>query len=233
MSLGWIGIAPVVLAALGCHELESVEPMAGPTAPPDQAVALPAFNREVLALIAGYPDRGFGGYAWPAPAGTAGTTRDLVLGGDTIARGGHGNHCVGVTLEVYWRALEACPGGAAAAFAGSRAARRFRRLWYVPVDGGAGPAEALPAHRLGARIARLDDALPGDFVQAWAADGSGHSMVFLGWDRDPAGAIRGIRYWSSQPWTDGIGASSMPVGPDGWVADQIHVARAACPAARD
>ncbi|MBZ0234347.1 MAG: hypothetical protein K8M05_18605, partial [Deltaproteobacteria bacterium] len=123
----------MLVALAGCSALEQVE---STPAPP---VAPLALNARVLELIATYPDGGFGGYAWPARKGTSGTTRDLRLGGDVIASGGDGNHCVGVTLEVLWRALEACPGGVAAALDAKRA-RAFKRTWYVPVDRGAGAA---------------------------------------------------------------------------------------------
>jgi hypothetical protein len=97
------------------------------------------------------------------------------------------------------------------------------------VLGGAGPAEALPAHRLGARIA-LDDARPGDFMQAWNHDETfGHSMVFLGWKRDAAERITGVRYWSSQPWTDGIDVSESAIGDGGFDPSRIYIARASCP----
>lgn len=91
--------------------------------------------------------------------------------------------------------------------------------------------DALPAQKLGERIAALDDARPGDFVQMWNADeSSGHSMVFLGWNRADAGAITGIRYWSSQPWTDGIGTaeSTFGVADAAYNLSRVHVARASC-----
>lgn len=203
---------------------------AGEIVPPGRVEEDATLNARVLALIATYPDSGFGGYAWPARKGTSGTTRDLRVGDDVIANGGEGNHCVGVTLEVFWRALEQCPGGIAAALDDKRA-RALKRTWYVPVDRGAGSAEALPAFALGERVARLEDARPGDFMQAWRADGLGHSMVFLAWQRDDDGAIVGVEYWSSQPWTDGIGRASTTIGVDDASFDpgQMYLARARCP----
>ena len=201
----------VLIALSSCHR-ESA---------PATNVPARTLNERVLALLDEYPAHGFGGYAWPASAGTAGTTRDLRLGDVVFAHGAPGNHCVGITLEVFWRALEGCTGGAEAALDLS-AAQDLKRRWYVPQLGGRGATDALTAHRLGTEIS-LKDARPGDFVQAWNADGTfGHSMIFLGADRDR------IQYWSSQPWTEGIGRSESPIGPDGFDPQHIYVARAAC-----
>lgn len=203
-------LAFAIIALASCHR---------DAASPAQAPA--RFNDRVLALLDEYPAHGFGGYAWPAAAGTAGTTRDLRLGDVVIARGGPGNHCVGITLEVFWRALEDCAGGVASALDVS-AAQDLKRRWYVPELGGPGAPDALSVHGLGTGVS-LEDAQPGDFVQAWNADGTfGHSMIFLGADADE------IRYWSSQPWTDGIGRSHSAIGPAGFDPSRIHVARAAC-----
>jgi hypothetical protein len=49
------------------------------------------------------------------------------------------------------------------------------------------------------------------------------------WQRDPRGEITGVRYWSSQPWTDGIGESEMSLGDSGFDPSRIYIARAACP----
>ena len=224
-ALGW-GLVLAVLwvvagALLGCKRRQ------GAGGSPGAA----GFNQRVLALTRGYPTGGFGGYCWPAPAGSDGLTRDLHLGDDVVARGGAGGtHCVGVTFEVFWRALEACPGGAGAAL-DATAARRLRTTWYVPELGGQGAAAALEQSGLGQRVS-LDDARPGDFVQAWSRGGLGHSMVLLGFTRDAGGAPTSIRYWSSQPWTQGIGIGETAITADdsGFDPAQIYIARARCPA---
>jgi hypothetical protein len=150
----------------------------------------------------------------------------LRIGDDVVAHGGDGNHCVGMTFEIYWRALEAC--GDIGAMFDAKSARAFRDRWYVADRGGAGAVEALALFQLGTPVA-FADARPGDFVQAWTRDRSkGHSMVFLGWNRDTSGQPIAIRYWSSQPWTEGIGVSEMPLGDAGWDPAQIYIARASC-----
>src|SRR5262245_4204471 len=56
--------------------------------------------------------------------------------------------------------------------------------------------------------AGLPAAQPGDFVQFWRGDegsGGGHSVIFLGYEKNAAGEVIGIKYRSSQPNTDGIG----------------------------
>ncbi|HUQ02914.1 MAG TPA: hypothetical protein VM261_10485 [Kofleriaceae bacterium] len=236
------GFGVLVMGAAGCAALEAT----GEAPEPSRAVeaALPEFNARVLELVATYPDGGFGGYAWPARKGTSGTTRDLRAGGELIANGGEGNHCVGVTIEVFWRALEECPGGVAAAMS-AKQARAFKRTWYVPVDGGMGAAEAIVVFGVGERVVRMEDARPGDFLQGWRADGLGHSAVFLGWQRDEAGGeegqeegerrIVGVEYWSSQPWTDGIGRASTTIGVDEASFDpqQVYLARARCPTVKE
>ncbi len=188
---------------------------------PPAAVRAPTFNERVLALIDDYPAQGFGGYAWPAVAGTAGTTRDLTLGDAVIAHGGAGNHCVGITLEVFWRALEQCNGGVAAAL-DIAAAQDLKRRWFVPELGARGAVDALVSHGLGTAVP-LDQAQPGDFVQAWSADDTtGHSMIFLAADTDH------IRYWSSQPWTAGIDRSESALGDGGYDREHVYVVRARC-----
>jgi len=220
-ALGWALVLAVVGALVGCKR----RPGAGGRA------AGVDFNQRVLELTRSYPVGGFGGYCWPAPAGSDGLTRDVRLGDDVVARGGAGGtHCVGVTFEVFWRALESCPGGAAAAL-DAAAARRLRTTWYVPELGGQGAAAALEQSGLGTRVS-LDDARPGDFVQAWSHSGLGHSMVLLGLVRDASGAPTAIRYWSSQPWTEGIGIGETAIAPDdtGFDPAQLYIARARCPA---
>ncbi|MEM9493045.1 MAG: hypothetical protein AAGC55_28100 [Myxococcota bacterium] len=180
-----------------------------------RARELPPLNAAIVDLAASYPIRDDGdgqGYMWPAPRGRHGTTRDLYLGRTRIARAGRGTHCVGLTFEVLWRVLEQQPGGPGGLGLDRRRSRRLRALWFVPDPRGRGPAEALPALDLGVAIDDPDQALPGDFVQFWMNGGRGHSAVFLSWLRDQSGQVIGLRYWSTQPWTDGIDVSSHRIG---------------------
>ncbi len=187
-----------------------------------------ALNAQVMRLIAEYPEKGFGGYMWPAKPGTHGTTRDLFYRKTRIARAGDGTHCVGVTFEIMWRALATVPG--AQTRLSHKQAKRLRYLWFVPQDGGMGPAEALPAYGLGKRISDWSQARPGDFIQLWNQDRTfGHSAIFVGWIRKGEGQIVGVTYWSSQPWTGGIGLSAFSIGnqPGDMDPDAVFIARLA------
>jgi len=185
-----------------------------------------SLNAKVMALISEYPEKAFGGYRWPAAPGSHGTTRPLYHGGRRLARPASGTHCVGITFEVMWRALDV---GARSALS-TKEARRLRKLWFVPKDGGMGPAEALPRAGLGRRILDWNEARKGDFLQLWNKDRTlGHSAVFLGWRRSAQGEVTGVRYWSSQPWTDGIGVSEFGIGeePGDMARDGVFIARLA------
>jgi hypothetical protein len=183
------------------------------------------WNSRVMELVSDYPDKGFGGYRWPAKRGTHGTTRDLFHDEKRIARVGAGNHCVGITFELMWRAVSATP-SAVESLTQSQA-RRLRRLWFVPEAGGMGPAEALPALGLGKRISDWEEARAGDFIQVWNKERTfGHSAVFLAWIRNKEQSIVGVEYWSSQPWTEGIGASDFAIGQGGDIdPDAVFIAR--------
>ena len=191
------------------------------------------FNQVVLELVDAY-DTG-GGYSWPAPRGTHGTTRDLFLGERRIARGTgrRGTHCSGLTFEVFWRALQAWPGGVTASGLDAAGARALMREWFVPRQRGQGPASALTAHGLGRRIVELEDARPGDFLQFWTRRNRGHTAVFLGWVRDRRGRIVGSRHWSSHPRTGGIGIRERRIGrrPNDIDRDYLFIGRATPPIA--
>ena len=63
--------------------------------------------------------------------------------------------------------------------------------------------------QMGVRVSPKD-ALPGDFCNINWVKGPGHSVVFLGWEKTPEGEP-GMRFWSSQASTNGLGDKTVPV----------------------
>ena len=49
---------------------------------------------------------------------------------------------------------------------------------------------------------------------------TGHSVIFLDWTRDDSGGITGMRYWSTQPGTNGISERVEQYGPDGGISKE-------------
>jgi hypothetical protein len=88
------------------------------------------------------------------------------------------------------------------------AVQRFQKEWYGATEEKEIREKqcALAIERLGIgrEVERLEDARPGDFVQIWRSNKSGHSVVLVDWVRD-AGRIVGLKYRSSQKSTNGIG----------------------------
>src|SRR5208283_4408476 len=81
----------------------------------------------------------------------------------------------------------------------------FKYHWFCPTLKSAGPGEALTTYGMGTMVTDWNQAQFGDFVQIWRWNGSGHSMIFVDWVKDSTGTITGLKYWSSQKKTNGIG----------------------------
>lgn len=193
-------------------------------------------NAHVLRTIGAYPTDGTHDYWWPKDGTYDGTTCDLEYAGAVVARGEakKRTYCCGLTFEVWLRACEA-----AAKKAGKKelkigeldaaALRKLKSDWYVATGKREGPVDALVPRGLGRRIERPADARPGDFVQLWRKNGSGHSVIFIAWERE-AGKIVGIRYWSTQPATKGIGVRIERFdGEKGVKPEEIYIVRAFTP----
>jgi len=135
-----------------------------------------------------------------------GITRPLVYQGRVIGQPNDeaSVYCSGLLLDLYFRAAEESagqdfriPGVTISNF------RDFRRDWYGFDGNERTLVNALASREIGIEIKEPLDALPGDFVQFWRGR-TGHSALFLGWDRDDNNRIIGIRYWSAQNATNGI-----------------------------
>lgn len=204
---------------------------------PQQNAALPEFNKMVLDTIKTYPTNGVHGYWWPrsGESSYSGCTQDLFLDGKKVMTGEPKKQtfCCGLTLEVflvtYKKWLEPRGGDKASAVSPDDW-QTFQRLWFVEKSNGPGPSAACERFKIG-KLITADEALPGDFVQLWRTpkEGkapTGHSVIFLAWEKNSDGKKTGLKYWSTQPGTNGIGERIEPIGPDGGIAmENTHFCR--------
>ena len=187
-----------------------------------------SLNPHVLELLRTYPTDGTHGYHWVD--GFDGVTVNLIYQNEVIAKAEaqRRTYCCGLTLEVYllaceryarlrgaksYRLDELTPGGV----------RKLKSDWFVATGKRGGPVDALIHRGLGVKIPVIEEALPGDFIQLWRESGSGHSVIFLGLEDG------GLRYWSTQASTKGIGERSEKFNVV--KKDELYIARAFLPVA--
>jgi len=172
---------------------------------------LPEPNKSIVRLMLDYPRNGEHSYWWPKGVSYDGSTTDVIVNGVTMMKGEPGGRtfCCGLTLEVYYRYAALKP-ALAAKLAADPA--RFKKDWFCHNINSPGPLDALVAAGAGKHITDLDKALPGDFVQLWRNDKSGHSVIFVNWLKDATGKRIGLQYWSTQISTNGIGFASESFG---------------------
>ncbi len=176
-------------------------------------------NPYVLRVFESYPRDGSHGYWWPKGSAWEGTTRDLVYLGTKIASGDpeKRSYCCGLTFEVLFRAWEEWCREEGRPFRigdlTSETIVGFRRAWYGSDGDRRTVLHALVDYGLGSRVEDLEQAKPGDFVQFWRGNGTGHSAIFLAWERRGR-EIVGIRYGSSQGSTKGIGVKTEYLGEE-------------------
>ncbi len=182
------------------------------------SVAAP-MNEYVLQVIDKFPTDGSCPYWWPKENVYDGATTDVYFQGKKVMRGDpegkRRNYCCGLTLQVFYQALNAYKEEGhelpPSKFSPEHSSD-FKRLWFCPSLKSPGPVLALEKYGIGKQIKDLDKASAGDFVQIWRNSGSGHSVIFNEWERNDQGKITGLKYWSSQGATDGIGYRTEPVG---------------------
>lgn len=190
-------------------------------------------NAMVLAVLREYPLDGSFGYHWPRSGPEAswdGTTEEFHYEGVRLTQGDpqRRSYCCGLTYEVFLKAQRRLAGRVPFPGVGAADLQELRLRWYG--NSTQAPerrrlvAFAIESMAWGAPVARLDDARPGDFVQFWRHNGSGHSAVFIGWVREQ-GRITGLTYWSSQASTKGIGEATERVGTGGIKPEEIYLAR--------
>jgi hypothetical protein len=162
------------------------------------SLATAAEPTPVLDIARAYDDGG--GYVWENGTGLP---RAIEFEGATLFKAqDKGTYCSGFTFSVVMQAAEE-----RGLLRGKTAdeLRRFQKEWYGSVEDAAEKQCAVAMERLGVGgEVKLADARPGDFVQLWRNNKSGHSVVLLELLRDGE-RIVGLKYRSSQKSTDGIG----------------------------
>lgn len=196
-------------------------------------------NPHVLAVLRTYPTDGTHRYHWPKEGEWRGNARTLRYGDEMLCAGDPQGrcHCSGLTFEVFvqaWQAWAHAHGTAADPRwlgADLEAVHRLQTQWFGSPQDRTTIRTAFVENRLGTCLTDPEQAQPGDFVQLWRHDGSGHCAVFLAWERDAAGARTGVRYWSTQASTNGIGERSEFFGTEGKAVktDELYLCRAGMP----
>lgn len=158
-------------------------------------------GQAVLEIARSFKDGG--GYVWESGSGAP---RAIEHDGEIILKAQErGTYCSGFTFSV---AMQAAAERGLLKGKSVDDVRRFQKEWYGATEDEEARAKqcALAVERLGVgrEVKQLKDARPGDFVQIWRTNKSGHSVVLIDWVRE-GGRIVGIKYRSSQKSTDGIG----------------------------
>lgn len=174
-------------------------------------------NPYVLKVISAYPRDGSYHYhcSWNPREYDIynGVTQDLWYKGMVVAKaypdGSRCSYCCGFTFEVFVRAMKLRNiqnGLDPDDFNGITFSDLFNalQLWYIE---GKGDSEqrAIVSYGLGQAITNFDDARPGDFLSYSSTPSGGHSVIFLSWLRDQENKIVGLKYFSSNLSSDGIG----------------------------
>jgi len=148
-----------------------------------------------------------GTYVWKG----SGCPIDLVHKDEKIlSKSPVGTHCSGFTFTVVFNTLKE---NQLLDLLDLSQIKEFQNHWYGNTEIGAESqcVYALTKFQLGKKI-EFEDAKPGDFVQFWRNNKTGHSVVFLAWVKDEKGKITGLKYRSSQKLTNGIGDRIETVG---------------------
>lgn len=195
-----------------------------------RATAAPwSLNRQSVTRYKSYPTDGTYPYAWVS--GSYGVTQNLYYLSNLLcpAPGDNTTYCSGVAFETFLLTYQDyfALSGAGDSIGGLsyNEMKALRLVWYGVTDAEKLCARAIPQYGLGVEITNFEEAQEGDFVQLWRHSGSGHNVVFVNWMRS-GGQIIGVRYWSTQGSTNGIGTNVEYFGTtSGMDADRFYIAR--------
>ncbi|NUM35007.1 MAG: hypothetical protein HUU50_10715 [Candidatus Brocadiae bacterium] len=191
----------------------------------------PDFNAYVVSILEKYPTDGTHPYYWPSSGTWAGITRDLHYRGALFAKGDDFKRCFccGITFEVFFLAYEKHCQDQGKEFIiqnfDAKALNTFLKQWFGSDGNRKTLLNAIVSNGLGFSVP-MDKAKKGDFVQLWRYSGSGHSVIFISWVYDAQGKRNGLKYWSTQGSTNGIGYRTEYFGGSkGIDTEQLYIAR--------
>lgn len=162
-----------------------------------------SFNQHVLQVVDTYPQDGSYTYSWTKEADYVGCTKDLYYKGERFVIGDpeKRSYCSGITFEVFFQAYQLYNSERGFEQIGelknASELEEFRLKWYGTGGDRRTIKHALRSTKLGYELTDLSQIEPGDFVQIWRHDGSGHTVVFIDWVKDEIDQITGLTYWSS------------------------------------
>jgi hypothetical protein len=153
---------------------------------------------DVVDVARSFPDGGGYDKAWKG----TGVPEDVLFNKERIlARDDQGSYCCGYTFAV---AMKVATERGLLRGKSVEDIRKFQKQWYGATEESAETQCVLAAETLGiGKEVATQAAQPGDFLQLWRSNKSGHSVIFLDWVRRDGQPI-GLKYRSSQGSTDGI-----------------------------
>ena len=155
-----------------------------------------ANSKSVVDIARTFPDGG--GYEWKG----TGVPEDIRFKGKTILAKGKATYCSGFTFAVVMKTANE---RGLLKDKRTEQIQSFQKEWYGATKESRETqcAYAIEKFGIGQHVA-IKDAKPGDFLQLWRKNKSGHSVVFLDWVVADGRPI-GVRYRSTQTLTNGIG----------------------------
>lgn len=114
-------------------------------------------------------------------------------------------YCVGFIFEMYMKALKKYMVEKGLKKIGNldeKNINEFRKTFYGTKSRKT-CVEALTTYRLGVEVPDISQAEPGDLIQFWRHNGTGHCVILTRLEKDLDG-IRGFSYWSAQGTTNGV-----------------------------
>lgn len=163
---------------------------------------------------------------------STGCPTDLVFNNDTILKKSKaGTYCSGFTFTVFFQTMLEHD---LFQDISTTELKKLQKEWYgISKESVETQCLYVFEKRKWGKQISIDEAKPGDFVQFWRNNRSGHSVIFLDWERDSVGNIAGLKYRSSQTKTDGIGdrVEVIGAGPKELNRKRIYIARLEKPVA--